>query len=88
MARLGHTLNITGEADSPALFFDAETYRQQLSEFELNEDQEKKILQALWSVLISIIDVKLRIQTNSKIPDRFGIDQVDLVSRLEEDLPT
>lgn len=52
--------NTTGESDRRALVFDPEAYRPHLAEYDLTPEQEKALLEAVWSVIVAVVDLRFR----------------------------
>lgn len=70
---------ISSESGRRALVFDVDAYRPRLSEFALTPDQEQELLQALWSVMVTIVDLRFRMhpvqQANGDAAD-IPLDQI------------
>lgn len=53
-------LTISSERGRRAFVFDADAYRPHLAEFALTPEQELELLQALWSILVAVADLRFR----------------------------
>ncbi|MBR2689340.1 MAG: hypothetical protein IKE42_15945 [Aquamicrobium sp.] len=61
------------------LVFDADAYRPYLATFKLTPEQEQELLQTLWSVIVTVVDMRFRLhpiqQANGAAGD-IPLDQI------------
>ena len=64
----GAPSSVTGEAAFKPLMLDPEKYRHHLDEFDLSDEQKTHLLQTLWSIMSTMVDIG------------FGLDSVQLAT--------
>lgn len=63
------------------LEFDPNDYRHHLSEFDLNEEQQKELLQTLWHIMSTFVDIGWGVDTVQLIlPQIFNADSARTVA--------
>ena len=62
----------------PTCTLDPEEYRDQLEDFDLSEDQEKELLQALWQIMSAFVDLGWGVDNlHYVLPETFGQSVLD-----------
>jgi hypothetical protein len=75
----GHSTRDNGAAYSP-LTFDPTPYLHYLSESELSDEQKRELLETLWSIMVSFVDMGFNIGPSQQVLDKSSKQKSELAS--------
>lgn len=61
------SLRIVDRTGEPVLALDADAYRQYVEDFDLSEDQENELLQAIWTIIVQFVDLGFGIESVQQV---------------------